>query len=211
MARWEPDSRGRLAQAALELYAERGFERTTVAEIAARAGVTERTFFRHFADKREVLFSGSEEIEQALADGVAQAPAGAAPLDAVAAALTAIGTVLQSRRPFARTRQQVIAATPELQERELRKLARLGALLGAGLRERGVAEPDATVAAETGIALFRVAFERWSEQHAGAEPELTDEIATAFARLRVVAATPADGSPADAPPAAGASAIRRRR
>jgi AcrR family transcriptional regulator len=189
MARWEPDSRGRLAQAALDLYGERGFERTTVAEIAARAGVTERTFFRHFADKREVLFSGGEELEQAFADAVAQTPADAAPLDAVAAALAAAGGVLQSRHPFARKRQQVIAATPELQERELRKLARLGALLAAALRERGVPEPDAAVAAETGIALFRVAFERWVEQQDGAAPELTDELSAALARLRVVAAS----------------------
>lgn len=188
MARWQPDSRGRLAQAALELYAERGYERTTVAEIAARAGVTERTFFRHFADKREVLFSGSEELEEALTGGVVQAPADAAPLDAAAAGLAAMAEVLASRRPFARVRQQVIAATPELQERELRKLVRLAALIDAALRERGVAEPDAAVAAEAAIALFRVAFERWSEQRPGSAPALADEIAAALARLRAVAA-----------------------
>jgi AcrR family transcriptional regulator len=188
MARWEPDSRGRLAQAALDLYGERGFERTTVAEIAARAGVTERTFFRHFADKREVLFGGREELEQALAAAVAQAPADATPLDAVAAALAAMAGVLEDRRPFARKRQQVIAATPELQERELRKLLTLSALLDAALRERGVAAPEATVAAETGLALFRLAFERWADQRPGSEPLLADEIAAALTRLRAVAA-----------------------
>src|ERR1700731_4121568 len=84
MARWEPDSRGRLEQAALALYGERGFEQTTGAEIAARAGLTERTFFRHFADKREVLFGGGE-LQELLVSAVAGAPDSAAPMDAVAA------------------------------------------------------------------------------------------------------------------------------
>lgn len=190
MARWQPDSRGRLVQAALDLYAEHGYERTTVAEIAARAGVTERTFFRHFADKREVLFAGSGELEEAIVAAAAQAPADAAPLDAVAAALDAAAAVLQQRRAFAQARQRIIAATPELQERELRKLAGLGAVLAAALRERGVAEAEASVAAETGIALFRLAFERWAEQADGAAHELADEIAAALARLRSVAAAP---------------------
>src|SRR3954462_35146 len=98
MVRWETDSRGRLEQAALALYAERGFENTTVAEIAARAGLTERTFFRHFADKREVLFSGSSALRALLVGAVVSAPDTAAPIDAVAAALDAAGAVLQERR-----------------------------------------------------------------------------------------------------------------
>src|SRR5436189_1376435 len=117
MVRWEPGSRGRLEQAAMALYSERGFENTTVAEIAERAGLTERTFFRHFADKREVLFGGSSVLRDLLEREVTEAPAGAAPFDAVATALEAAGAVLQPRRAHARQRQAVITATPELRER----------------------------------------------------------------------------------------------
>src|SRR5580693_3174881 len=125
MGRWEPNARGRLEQAALALYGERGFEQTTVAEIAQRAGLTERTFFRHFADKREVLFSGAGALQELLVSTVASAPRSAAPIDAVAAALGAAGAVLEGRRAFARQRQAVIAANAELRERELIKLATL--------------------------------------------------------------------------------------
>src|SRR5882757_6173523 len=129
MARWEPDSRGRLEQAALALFGERGFENTTVAEIAARAGLTERTFFRYFADKREVLFSGSGILQDLLVSAVASAPDASAPIDAIAAALETAGARLQERREFAWQRQTVIAANAELQERELIKLASLAAAL----------------------------------------------------------------------------------
>ena len=161
MSRWEPDARGRLEQAALELYIERGFEQTTVAEIAKRAGLTERTFFRHFADKREVLFAGAGALQELLVSTVASAPDSAAPIDAVAAALEAAGAPLQERREYARQRQAVIAANPELQERELIKLASLSAALAGALRQRGVTDPAASLAAEAGIAVFRIAFERW--------------------------------------------------
>src|SRR5215472_10301163 len=122
MGRWEPDARGRLERAALELYGERGFEQTTVAEIAARAGLTERTFFRHYADKREVLFGGSTPLRDAIAAAVAEAPADAGPVDAVAAGLTVVAEALEQRRDFARRRQRIIAANPGLQEREASKL-----------------------------------------------------------------------------------------
>jgi AcrR family transcriptional regulator len=161
MPRWEPDSKGRLADAALALYGERGFENTTVAEIAERAGVTERTFFRHFADKREVLFGGAGELQELLAQAVADAPGSATPIDAVAAALAAAGAMYQARRAFARKRQAVIAANTELQERELIKLATLASVLADALRRRGTADPAATLTGEAGIAVFKVAFERW--------------------------------------------------
>ena len=157
MGRWEPNASGRLREAALELYVERGYEQTTVAEIAARAGLTARTFFRHFADKREVLFAGSplqDELVSALDS------ASASPLEVVAAALDAAAHVLNDRE-FSRRRQLVITANAELQERELIKLATLSAALADGLRGRGVTDPVARLAAETGIAVFRVAFERW--------------------------------------------------
>ena len=161
MGRWEPNARGRLERAALELYGERGFEQTTVAEIAERAGLTERTFFRHYADKREVLFAGAGSLQDLLVSTLASAPDGTAPIDAVAAALEAAGALLQERRVYARQRQAVIAANAELQERELIKLASLAAALAETLRGRGVKDPAASLAAEAGIAVFRIAFERW--------------------------------------------------
>jgi AcrR family transcriptional regulator len=164
MARWEPDSRGRLEQAAFALYAERGFENTTVTEIARRAGLTERTFFRHFADKREVLFASAGALQQELVRPVAAAPDSAAPIDAIAAGLAAAGAMLQERREVARQRQRIIAANPELQERELIKLASLAAALVETLRGRGVAEPAASLTAEVAIAVFRIAFERWVDE-----------------------------------------------
>ncbi|MEV6703716.1 TetR family transcriptional regulator, partial [Streptomyces sp. NPDC051453] len=111
MGRWEPNARGRLANAALELYSERGFEQTTVAEIAKRAGLTERTFFRHYADKREVLFAGSSQLEEAFVKAVADVPQSAAPIDAVAVGLDALAEYFADRRDFARRRQAVIMAT----------------------------------------------------------------------------------------------------
>jgi AcrR family transcriptional regulator len=161
MSRWEPNGRGRLEQAALELYSERGFEQTTVAEIATRAGLTERTFFRHFADKREVLFAGSALLQELLVSSLASTPDSAAPIDAVAGALEVAGALLQERREYARKRQAIIAANTELQERELIKLASLASALADGLRQRGVSDPAASLTAEAGIAVFKVGFERW--------------------------------------------------
>lgn len=161
MSRWEPNARGRLEQAALELYSERGFEQTTVAEIAKRAGLTERTFFRYFADKREVLFWGAAALQELLVSTLESTPASTAPIDATAAALQAAAAVLQERRDFSRKRQSVIAANVELQERELIKLASLSAALADTLRRRGVRDPAASLTAEAGIAVFKIAFERW--------------------------------------------------
>jgi len=161
MVRWQPDSRGRLAQAALALYGERGFENTTVAEIAARAGLTERTFFRHFADKREVLFAGAGSLQELLVNVVAAAPESASPLDAVAAALQAAAASFEERREFSCQRQRVIVANAELQERELIKLATLASAIADALRGRGVKDPAASLAAEAAIAVFKIAFERW--------------------------------------------------
>jgi AcrR family transcriptional regulator len=159
MARWEPDARGRLQRAALELYSERGYDQSTVAEIATRAGLTERTFFRYFADKREVLFWGARALQQMLVDGVASAPDSASPMGAVAMALEAAGAMFE--RDYARQRQAVIAAHPELQERELIKLASLASAIADALRRRGVKDPAASLTGEAGVAVFKVAFGRW--------------------------------------------------
>jgi AcrR family transcriptional regulator len=176
MGRWEPNARGRLEQAAMELYVERGFEQTTVAEIAKRAGLTERTFFRHFADKREVLFWGSATLQEHLVNAVASAPDSAAPIDAIAAAIEVAGVVLQERREAARQRQTIIAANPELQERELIKLASLASALAGALRRRGVSEPAASLTAEAGIAVFKIAFGLWTDGDSGQDlPRLIQE------------------------------------
>ena len=181
MGRWEPDAQGRLEQAALELYLEHGFDRTTVAEIAARAGLTERTFFRHFADKREVLFRG-EVLANAMAAAVDAAPESAAPLDAVVAALESTSDFFADRRQHARQRQVVINANPALQERELIKLASLAATMADALRRRGAASATASLVAEAGIAVFKVAFESWLADDA--EGSLAEHIRTSLDDLR---------------------------
>jgi len=186
MGRWEPDARGRLERAALELYAERGFEQTTVAEIAERAGLTERTFFRHFADKREVLFAGGEVLRELLVGAVAGASDSVAPIEAVAAALEAAGALLQERREYARQRQAVIAANAGLQERELIKLASLASALAGALRLHGVTEPAASLTAEAGIAVFKIAFERWVGETS--QQELPQLIRESFDELKAVTA-----------------------
>ena len=186
MSRWEPDARGRLEQAALALYGERGFEQTTVAEIARRAGLTERTFFRYYADKREVLFWGAGTLQEFVVSTAASAPDSAAPIDVVAAALEAAGALLQERRESARQRQAVIVANAELQERELIKLASLAAALAGALRQRGVTEPAASLAAEAGIAVFRIAFERWINETR--QPDLPQLIRESLDELKAVTA-----------------------
>jgi AcrR family transcriptional regulator len=176
MGRWEPDSRGRLERAALELYGERGYENTTVAEIAERAGLTERTFFRYYADKREVLFAGGGEFQKLIVTAIANARASLAPIDAVAAGLDAAAAMLQQRREFSRRRQAIIAANAELRERELIKLASLSAAIADTLRGRGLVDPAASLTAEVAIAVFRVAFERWHHETDDQEfPEIVRE------------------------------------
>ena len=167
MGRWEPDARGRMIAAAMELYAERGFEQTTAGDIAERAGVTERTFFRHFADKREVLFDGSDVMAKAVYDAVVSAPDGASPLDAALAGAAATSAFLEDRRDHAVRRARIVAATPSLQERELLKMAALTETVTEALRSRGVEEPAAGLAAHGAIAVFQVAFRRWAAE---AEP-----------------------------------------
>ncbi|MFD7288115.1 TetR/AcrR family transcriptional regulator [Streptomyces sp. NPDC059863] len=161
MGRWEPNARGRLATAALDLYSERGYEQTTVAEIAKRAGLTERTFFNHYADKREVLFATAGEFQDRFVGAVSEALGSVAPIDALAAGLDAIAEMLAGQRDFVRARQAVIMSNPELQERDLIKLASTSTALADTLRRHGVAEPEASLAAEAGIALFKVGFHRW--------------------------------------------------
>lgn len=186
MSRWQPDSRRRLEEAAFSLYAERGFENTTAAQIAERAGVTDRTFFRHFGDKREVLFGNEAAIRALLRRAVEEAPATDTPLNAVATGLQAVGEELQPRRDAQRQRALIISSHPELQERELIKQMAWSADLAGALRERGVSAPDARLAAEVAIALLRVAFERWIEKNN--DRELPDLITDALGQIALFAA-----------------------
>ena len=164
MVRWQPDAPARLQQAALALYGERGFEETTVAEIAERAGLTKRTFFRYFADKREVLFRGSEVLENQMVSAIADAPAGAPALALIAAALDAAAARFEPVREFAIPRHRIIAASPELQERELIKLASLTTALTQALRARGLAGSGAALTANMAVGLMHVTFEQWVAQ-----------------------------------------------
>jgi AcrR family transcriptional regulator len=185
MGRWAPDAQGRLAVAAMELFDERGFEATTVADIAARAGLTKRTFFRYFGDKREVLFSGTEVLQEKFVAGIGAAPADDRPLDAVAAGLHAMADLFEDLGGGPRRRQAIIAANPDLQERELIKLIGYASAGAGALRERGVAEPAASLAAEAGIAVLRIAFEQWAGGPAG--QDLRRLLRDSLAELRAVA------------------------
>jgi AcrR family transcriptional regulator len=188
MGRWEPNAQSRLREAAMELYASRGFERTTVAEIAERAGLTERTFFRHFTDKREVLFAGSERLEQLLVETTAAAPVEAGPAEALAAAFEHATDTYFPAVSFSRRRQDIIDANPALQERELAKLHRVGVSLAQVLRDRGVDDRAAALAAETAMAAFKVAFQCWVS--AAADTPLGDHMRSAFAAQRDLLAAP---------------------
>jgi AcrR family transcriptional regulator len=147
----------------MDLFAERGFEATTVAGIAERAGVTERTFFRHFADKREVLFAGEEQLEAVFVDAIADAPADASLKGLLVAALDAGGGALQDMRgrDFARARNEIITANEQLQERELLKMAKLSHAVTAALVARGVADVPARLAGDLVVSVFGTAFARW--------------------------------------------------
>jgi AcrR family transcriptional regulator len=170
----------------MELFEERGFEDTTVADIAARAGLTKRTFFRYFGDKREVLFSGTQVLQEKFVAAIAAAPADTAPLDAVAAGLDAMADLFAEMDERPRKRQAIIAANPDLQERELIKLIGYAAAGAGALRERGVAEPAASLAAEAGIAVLRIAFEQWAGGPEG--QDLHRLLRDSLAELKTVAA-----------------------
>ncbi|MGW3959424.1 TetR family transcriptional regulator [Amycolatopsis sp. NPDC005003] len=185
MPRSGEEARRRLQQAALELYQERGFDRTTTAEIAARAGVTERTFFRHFPDKREVLFDGEAALRADLTASVADAPDGLPPLGILLRAFRKAGRIVAGNRPFAEPRLAVIAATPALRERDLAKAAAMSDALAAALRARGVAGRLAALAAHVGWITFHHAVGAWIEESARSLDEHLDE---AFADLATLSA-----------------------
>jgi AcrR family transcriptional regulator len=179
----EDDVRSRLQRSALELFAERGYDRTTATEIAARAGVTERTFFRYFPDKREVLFGGEAILRATLTASIADAPDGMRPLDMLFQAFRSVVELLEANRPFSKPRQAVIAATPALAERELAKVALLSDALAAALTARGVGSLQAGLAARTGMAAFAQATLAWLENPAQG---LTHELDIVQSELRAL-------------------------
>jgi len=186
MTRWKPDAAGRLVKAAITLFDERGYETTTVADIADAAGLTRRTFFRYFADKREVLFMGSAELQELWVGAVSDAPRQASAMEAVDKGLDLVASLFAQRHTFARMRARIIARNPELQERELIKLARLADALAEALRSRGITEDAAELVAQTGVTVFHIAFARWLRQDdPNALRRLMDEC---FADLRSLVA-----------------------
>ena len=162
MARWEPDAQGRLQQAAVALFRERGYAEVTVAEIADRAGLTKRTFFNHFADKREVLFAGAQAFEASVVKHLTEAGDDLDPIDAAVAALTRGGLGLSGYSDFARTRQELIASSPELQERDLIKMASLASAIADALRQRHVPARTAALTAQAAVAVFTTAYGEWA-------------------------------------------------
>ena len=191
MVRWQPDARGRLARAAIELFTEQGFAETTVPQIAARAGLTTRTFFRHFADKREVLFAGDDELPALVARLVVDAPATLGPMLVIAHGLETIAaTWFDGQFAYMRLGRAVIQADDGLRERELRKLAGLSEAIGRGFRERGLDELTALIAAHLAVSVFDITISRWLD-HAE-EQSLAELARDTLLALQAVAAAPAE-------------------
>ncbi|MEU4658609.1 helix-turn-helix domain-containing protein [Streptomyces sp. NPDC023723] len=164
MARWQPGATQRLVVAAVDLFTEQGYDATTVAQIAERAGVTKSTFFRHFSDKRELLVAGQETLSRLLADGIAEAPADAGPLQAVAAGLERASSVMgPANRELGPRLKAAIAASTELQERDALKSVGLAAAMTSALVARGVPDPVAHLAGELGVLAFKRGYAQWSE------------------------------------------------
>lgn len=187
MSRWEPNAGARLAGAALELFLQQGYDNTTVAEIAERAGLTKSTFFRHFTDKREVLF-GRDELKNLIVDAITGAPDSATPIEVVLAGLEAASTAFpRERQEWVRQRRTVIESHSELRERELLKAAGIAESMADALRKRGVPDPTASLAAELGNLAFRHAHTRWT----GPANELSfaDIAREELATLRAASAT----------------------
>ncbi|MHB9856946.1 TetR/AcrR family transcriptional regulator [Streptomyces sp. YIM S03343] len=187
MARWEPNARIRLVRAALDLFVEQGYDATTVSQIADRAGLTRTTFFRHFPDKREVLFAGQELHTRLIIEAIDAVPDAATPLDTVGAALDALAdTFTDDRREFSARLRPVIAGHRELQERAALKRAGLAAAVAEGLQKHGVTEPAASLAAELGVRAFYQAYDEWSDP--SDDHALTDLTRQTFAELRTALA-----------------------
>jgi AcrR family transcriptional regulator len=190
MARWEAGARERLVVAAVDLFAEQGYDATTVTQIAERAGVTKSTFFRYFPDKRDILVAGQETLSRLLAEGIADAPAGASPLEAVAAGLERVSRAMgRMTRELGPRMKAAVAASAELQERDALKSVGLAAAMTAALIGRGVPDPAAHLAGELGVLAFKRGYAEWSEGDRGAEDGLACYTLAALDELRAASAT----------------------
>jgi len=190
MARWEPGTRERIILAAVDLFTEQGYDDTTVAQIAGRAGVTKSTFFRHFPDKRELLAAGQETLSRLLAEGVADAPEGASPLEAVAAGLERASSEMGPlNRELGPRISAAVEASAELQERAVLKNVGLAAAVTAALVARGVPDPVAQLAAELGVLAFKRGFAEWSEGRADVSDDLAPYTLAALEELRAASAS----------------------
>ena len=190
MGRWEPGARERLVVAAVDLFTEQGYDATTVAQIAERAGVTKSTFFRHFPDKRELLVAGQETLSRLLTEGIAEAPGNASPLEAVAAGLERASTAMSPLgREFAPRLRAAVAASTELQERDALKSVSLAAAMTTALVARGVPGPTAALAGELGLLAFKRGYAEWSEGDRDTKDELAGCILAALDELRAASAS----------------------
>ncbi|HEY3611344.1 MAG TPA: helix-turn-helix domain-containing protein [Pseudonocardiaceae bacterium] len=190
MSRWEPGARERLVVAAVDLFTEQGYDATTVAQIAERAGVTKSTFFRHFPDKRELLAAGQETLSRLLAEGIAEAPGDASPLEAVAAGLERASSAMgPENREFAPRVRAAIAASAELQDRDALKNVSLAAAMTTALVARGVPDPTAALASELGVLAFKRGFAEWSDGDRDGKDELAGYTLAALDELRAASAT----------------------
>jgi AcrR family transcriptional regulator len=188
VSRWEPNARVRLVESALELFEEQGYDKTGVIEIAQRAGLTKTTFFRHFPDKREVLFAGQEAHNDVLAEAIADAPLDATPLQMVGAALDALAaTQPPERHQFNARWRAVVDGHSELQEREALKYAGYVTAIATALEDRAVPQPTATVAADLGILAFKIAFIRWAQS--APPPALLDLVRATLSELHTASTT----------------------
>jgi AcrR family transcriptional regulator len=190
MARWQPGATQRLVVAAVELFTEQGYDATTVAQIAERAGVTKSTFFRHFSDKRELLVAGQETLSRLLADGITEAPADATPLEAVAAGLERASSAMGlANRELGPRLKAAVAASTELQERDALKNVGLAAAMTAALVARGVPDATAHLAGELGVLAFKRGYAQWSEDDRDDARGLAHHALAALDDLRTAAAT----------------------
>jgi AcrR family transcriptional regulator len=190
MARWKPGARERIVLAAVDLFTEQGYDDTTVAQIAERAGITKSTFFRYFPDKRELLAAGQETLSRLLAEGIAGAPGGASPLEAVAAGLERASSEMgPMNRELGPRIRAAVAASAELQERALLKNVGLAAAMTDALVARGVPDPVAHLAAEMGVLAFKRGFAEWSDGDRDVIDELAPHTIAALDELRAASAS----------------------
>lgn len=191
MSRWAPDAALRLEGAALDLFAERGYAATTVPQIADRAGLTTRTFFRHFTDKREVLFLRDREFPTVVATVLAAAPAGLTPLGLVMFGLeTVTAESFDLWRDGMIARRAIIHADERLRERELLKSSRLAGAIEHALVAQGVQAADAALVAPFGVFIFETALAEWLDAAAagGAVRPLPEVLRGTLARLQALSA-----------------------